>query len=408
MKLKIMKGTNNVGRQFLQIVTPSAKIAVSFGEDISTAEIPEMVNPMIEGLTTGEPSYNGLFILRNPENCNLVDFTLDNIPIFLEKKIKSEYDICVDFRGLKRKNNIREVINAQTYTLKDLEVTYYLVDGSNPNTSMLLVEAYGKKILISGDFRNFDANYGNKRLSDIIYEIGKIDYWFIEGKYIGKNGIENASYSESFTKLKNIMKFYKQVFIVQSETDLGTNRLVYDVAMKTKKILIQDTFLANLTTTLTGSAPNPVTSKKVYTYNPLVLDNKDFEFKKKYVTHFYIHNANNKMKKEKYVMNLNMQMLQDMQVFSKEDVIYDACLIFAINKQHLKINKNLEEFINMMKDFDLDYYELYTVGEVNYNLINEIIKGLKPRNIIPLEFKPIEDVNIYNVRYLRENEELDL
>lgn len=408
MKLKIMKGTNNVGRQFVQIETSHAKIAVTFGEDRATAEIPEPVNPMIEGLTCGEPSYNGIFILRNPENCNLVNFTLDNIPIFLEKKIKSSYDVCADFMGFEKRKNIKEIVNSQTYTLKDLEVTYYLVDGSNSNTSMLLVEAYGKKILISGDFRSFDIGYGSKRLNEIIYEIGKIDYWFIEGKYIGKNRPENASDSENFIKLRNIMKFYKQVFIIQSETDLATTKRVYDVALKTKKIFIEDTFLANLTTTCTGSVPNPVTSKKVYTYNPLVLDNKDFEFKKKYVTHFYIHNANNKMKKEKYVMSLNMQMLQDMQVFSKEDVIYDACVILTMNKQHLKINKDLEEFINMIKDFDIDYYELYAVGAVNYNLINELEKTFRPLRIIPLEFKPVEDVEINNIRYLRENEELEI
>ena len=133
MKLKIMKGTNNVGRQFLQIETPEAKIAVSFGEDIATAEIPEHVNPMIEGLTCGNPSYNGVFILRNPENCNLVDFTFDNIPIFLEKKVKLAYDVCADFRETEKRKNIKEIINSQTYTLKDLEVTYYLVDSSNLN-----------------------------------------------------------------------------------------------------------------------------------------------------------------------------------------------------------------------------------------------------------------------------------
>lgn len=408
MKLKIMKGTNDVGRQFLQIETPEAKIAVSFGEDIATAEIPEHVNPMIEGLTCGEHSYNGVFILRNPENCNLVDFTFDNIPIFLEKKVKLAYDVCADFRETEKRKNIKEIINSQTYTLKDLEVTYYLVDSSNLNTSMLLIEAYGRKVLISGDFRNFDLNYGKKQLFELLYDIGKIDYWFIEGKYFGKNGPENASDQTNFLKLKNIMKFYKQVFIIQSETDLATTKRIYDVALKTKKILIEETFLANLTTTLTGSCPNPVTSKKVYTYNPLVLDNKDFEFKKKYVTHFYIHNANNKMKKEKYVMNLNIQMLQDMQVFSKEDVIYDACLILAINKKHLKINKDLEEFINMMKDFDLDYYELYAVGAVNYNLINDMFKIIKPKVIIPLEYHPIEDVDIYNIRNLRENEIIEL
>lgn len=408
MKLKIMKGTNDVGRAVLQVTTAQAKIAISFGEDRSTAEIPEMVNPMFDGLTCGASSYDGVFILRNPENCNLVDFTFDDIPIFLERKIKSGYDICSEFMDFKKKKNIKEIFDLQPFRIKDIEVTYYLVDGSNQNTSMLLIQAEGKKVLVSGDFRNFDLKEQKRNLNDIINEIGKVDYWFIEGKYLGKSGSENAPESDFFQQTKNIMKFYKQVFIIQSETDLMSARRFYQVALKTKKIFIEDTFLVNLTTTLTGSAPNPVVNKKVYTYNPLVLENKDFEFKKKYVMHFYINNANNKMKKENYVMNINPQMLQDIQVFNKEDVIYDSCLILAVNKQHLKLNKELEEFVNMMKDFDMDYYELYSVGCVNCDLINGLMEIIKPKNLIPIEFKPERNVSIFNIRDLKYDELLEI
>ena len=62
----------------------------------------------------------------------------------------------------------------------------------------------------------------------------------------------------------------------------------------------------------------------------------------------------------------------------------------------------------MMKDFDLDYYELYAVGAVNYNLINDMFKIIKPKVIIPFEYHPIEDVDIYNIRNLRENEIIEL
>ena len=366
MKLKIIKGLNNIGKQILQISTSRTKIAVSFGEDKGTAEISEKVNPTIEGLTYGEPSYDAIFIFRNPENCNLVDYALDSIPIYLEKKIKSAYKVYNDFMNIKTKENIRDILNSQPLMIKDIKLTYYLVDGSNANTSILVLEAYGKKVLISGDFKNFDLNFGSKKLNEIIYEIGKVDYC------------------------------------------LAITKKIYEVALKTNKIFIEDTFLSNMTTTLTGSAPNPVTSKKVYTYTPLVLDNKDFEFKKKYVTHFYIHNANNKMKKEKYVMNINTNMYQDIQVLKKEDVIYDACLILTINKQNIKIDSQLEEFLNLMKDFDMDYYELYIIGSVDYNLINKIISSIEPQNIIPLNFKPIDTVKINKIRNLKEEEEIEI
>ena len=384
MKLRLIKSANTNQKQLLEIVTEESKIAVCFGEDIGTGEILEDVNPMIDGLTVGTPSYNCLFVLRNPENCNIINYVLDEIPIYLEPKIKKSYDICKDFMNLKQKNNINEM--PLLVRMHDLQLSYFLIDNSNQNTSIFLIKSEDKSILVSGDFRNFDFSYtyNQERLSKCMEIIGNVDYWFIDGSFIGKAELTATSEKEIFIKLKNIMKFYKQVFIIQSETDLAMAKRFYDVAQKTKKIFIENIFLANLTSEANGSAPNPVTGKRVYTYVPLVLDNKDFEFKQKYISHFYIHNAEENMKREKYVMNINENMLQDLQIFQKKNVMTDGCVIFAMDKKVLKINKDLEEFINFISEFDLDYYELYTAGRVEYNLINQIASSLSPKKIIPI------------------------
>lgn len=182
------------------------------------------------------------------------------------------------------------------------------------------------------------------------------------------------------------MKFYKQVLIVQSETDLITAYNMYYAALKTKKIFIETTLLANLTSLAGGSAPNPVATKKVYTYTPLYLENEDFEFKKKYVAPFYIHNANNKMKKEKYVLNINESMLQDIQLLDKEGSLYDTCVIFSKTKEYLEKNEELENFIKELKEMNMDYYEIYSQGQVNFDTLKKIDLKVKPKNIIPIDF----------------------
>ncbi len=410
MELKIIKGINNVGREMLEVSTSHAKIVITFGEDRGTGEIARSVNPMIDGLTTGKPSYDGIFIIRNPENSNLMEYALDEIPVYLERKVRITYDICVDFMNLKRKSTIVEMDNASTVKIKDLEITTFIVDGSNYNTSMLLVKSEGKTILFTGDFRNYDIAIEREKLDLYLNMINQVDYVFVEGKYFGKFGIDYSSGKEIFNKLKNIMKFYKQVFIIQSETDLITSYNMYLAAQKTKKIFIESTFLCNITSLAVGSAPNPISSKKVYTYNPLVLENESFEFKKKYVTPFYIHNANNKMKKEKYAINVNPSMLQDIQVFDKEGSIYDACIIYSMWKGYIKKDKELEEFVNILKNMDMDYYEVYTHGSVNVDILKRIVFKTKPKNIIPLEFEESEKVtvNLPNFRQLEEGETIIL
>lgn len=114
-----------------------ARIIIGFGEEVGTGDISEKINPMIEGLTTGSALYDGIFILRNPENCNVIDYALKDIPIFLPKKIKSMYDICMDFKGLPKKENIKEIVENEVCQLRDVIVNSFLIDPSNSNTHIL-------------------------------------------------------------------------------------------------------------------------------------------------------------------------------------------------------------------------------------------------------------------------------
>ncbi|MCI8309140.1 MAG: hypothetical protein HFJ45_02790 [Clostridia bacterium] len=408
MELKIIRGMNNIGRELLEIRTTEARVVVGFGEDVGTGEISESVNPMIEGLTCGTPSYNGIFILRNPENSNIVNYAIKKIPIFMPKKLKNSFEIYCDFKKIEKNNNIIGITEDTIQKIRNLEITSYVIDYSNFNTHILCFKdcSSGKKVVVSGDFRNYDGKYEKRKLDEAISLINSADYLVIEGKFLGKYGLDYSSGKILFDKLKNIMKFYKQVFVIQSETDMITASNMYNVAMKTKMIFIENTLLCNYSTALNGSGPNPITTKKVYSYSPLVLNNEDFEFKRKYVNPFYINNANQKMKKEKYVMNITKDMFQDMQIFNKEKTFYDACVILAQWKGSAVQDKELEEFINVLKKFGIDYYELYSHGQINFDVIQKIISKLKPNAVIPLDFSFSKDAEnlIDNFKVLSKDE----
>lgn len=411
MKLKIIKGVNGVGRELLEIESEEARIIVGYGEEMGSGDIPEKVNPMIDGLTNGSPLYDGVFILRNPENCNIMDYTLKDIPIYLPKKMRSMYDVYKDFNHLPKKENVKELIESGTAKIKDLEVTSFVVDSSNFNTMILrFKDKYGKNLVVSGDFKNYDGSYGQDKLNTALSIIKNADVLAIEGKYLGKVGLEFASGKDVLEKLRNIMKFYKQIFVIQSETDLIMASNVYQAAMKSKKIFVESSLLSNMAAVASGSCPSPFTAKKVYSYNPLVLENEEFDFKKKYIAPFYISNGLSRMKKEKYVMNITKDFLQDIQVFEKEGTFYDACVIMAEWKGFIEEDKELEEFLITLKNYDMDYYELYTHGQVNLNTIVEIIYKLRPKYVIPLDFSHEKNVEnlIYNLKVLKEEEQLEM
>ena len=231
---------------------------------------------------------------------------------------------------------------------------------------------------------------------------------FIEGKYLGKSGLEYCSPIDFFDKLKNIMKFYKQVFIIQSETDLMTASSIYQVAIKSKKVFVESTFLCNLATLANGSCPTPFTAKKVYSYNPLELENRDFEFKRKYVTPFYINSIVSKMKKEKYVMNINKDMFQDISVFNRNGSFYDACVIISQWNGFVENDSELKKFIELLKNYDIDYFELYNRGQVDIKLLKNIISKINPRYVIPLDFSEEKDIEnkLSNFKVLKPNQQI--
>lgn len=385
------------------------RIVIGFGEDVGTGDIIEKVNPMIDGLTSGLATYDGVFILRNPENCNIIEYTLKDVPVYLLKKLKSQYEICMDFNEMTVRKNIREMVEMETISLRDLEITPFIVDSSNFNTHIIkFQDKSGKSLVVCGDFKNYNG-YSHDRFNVAMSMIKKADIVVIEGKYLGKAGLEYSSGKNVLDNLKNIMKFYKQIFVIQSETDLIMASNVYQAAMKNKKIFIESTYLCNLATAANGSCPTPFNSKKVYSYNPLVLENRDFEFKKKYVAPFYISSSINKMKKEKFVMNITKDFLQDIQVFEKEGTFYDACVIYAQWKGFIEEDKELEEFINELKNFDMDYYELYTHGQVDLPTLQDLIFKLKPEYVIPLDFDNAKKINeLYNFKVLNPDEEIEL
>ena len=60
MKIRILKGTNQIGGVYTEITTEQARILVDFGEDLGNTEEKLLIN--IDGLTCGEPKYDAVFI----------------------------------------------------------------------------------------------------------------------------------------------------------------------------------------------------------------------------------------------------------------------------------------------------------------------------------------------------------
>lgn len=88
--------------------------------------------------------------MRNPENCNLLDYALKGIPIYMERKVKACYDICKDFWELPKRSEIKPIVENEPIQIKDIEVTLFIVDTSNQNTQLIRFKGKdGKSVVVS-------------------------------------------------------------------------------------------------------------------------------------------------------------------------------------------------------------------------------------------------------------------
>ena len=158
MQIRILKGTNQIGGVFTEISSKNAKIIIDFGEDLDGVKKLEK----IEGLTMGNPLYDGVIITHNhQDHMGRINEILPEIPVYMSDLSRAIYETAFCFSKSFGKIS-KETINIEdqkSFFIKDIKITPFTVDHSAYNSFMLLIEAEGKRILHTGDFRN----HGYKR-----------------------------------------------------------------------------------------------------------------------------------------------------------------------------------------------------------------------------------------------------
>jgi len=110
----------------------------------------------------------------------------------------------------------------QTIEIGDMRITPYFVSHSAYESYMFLIEAQGKRILHTGDFR--DHGYLGKKLLTMIDKLilsqGRIDLLITEGTMLSRLGEKVQHENELKNKVIKVMKQYKNVFVLCSSTDM--------------------------------------------------------------------------------------------------------------------------------------------------------------------------------------------
>jgi ribonuclease J len=223
MKIIIHRGSHQIGGIATEIKTKTTRILIDMGDELSLD--PDFVSaPLtIPGVTDENGNCDAvLFTHYHGDHTGQMTRIRKNIPLYAGKLAK---DIMLVSSDRTKNEEFHERIktmqtfnSGEAFSIGDISITPWSIDHSACDSYLFLIEADGKRVLYTGDFRMH--GFRGKALPKILYKIGKVDTLVTEGTTLSRQNIQPMKEYELQQKVKEYIDQYKYVFVLCASTNL--------------------------------------------------------------------------------------------------------------------------------------------------------------------------------------------
>lgn len=237
MKIRIHRGSNEIGASCFEIQGQKARILIDAGHplDDSESSLPQNIN-----------LYDAVFISHcHQDHYGLLENMPSNVPVYMGA-VAWDF-VCANRLFMNKEAlslNLKPLAAWEPVTIGDLEIKPYLVDHSAPEAFSFLVDSGDKKLYYSGDFR---AHGRKSKLFDNMCKRPpeNIDALVMEGtmvnrsntKYPNEDSVENGMI-ETINMSEGI------TCLISSSQNIDRLVSAYRAARNTKKIFVVDIYTA--------------------------------------------------------------------------------------------------------------------------------------------------------------------
>lgn len=377
LKVIVHRGLNQIGGNIIEMASDSTRIIFDLGLSLDETENIEL--PNIDGVFNNA-KYDAIFISHyHSDHLGLVYEITNGIPVYIGKK---SFDIItVSNNYLNKKNiDVKEYLeHNKPIKIGDIKVTPFLCDHSAYDSYMLLAECNEEKILYTGDFRS----NGRKSYQRFLNELPtNIDTLICEGTTLSRSVNQNRTESNLENELTSIIDNNSgPIFVIQSSMNIDRLVTVYRAAKRNNRILLQDLYLAEITSSIKDSIPNPITFKDVYVFVTSYLNpnSKRYKLFSKYEKKIGKENIS----KQKFVMCIRSSMGRYLDSLSKKMSFDNGVLVYSLWKGYLE-KEEMKEFIDQCSKLGLKIEHLHTSGHADENALKQLISHVNPKDIIPV------------------------
>lgn len=430
MRLIIHRGTKEIGGTCVEIKTTQTRIVIDFGMPLvdarkepfdSRAIIGKSIDdlkkskilPDIKGLyNTEEKNIDAILISHSHmDHYGLLSYVHSNIPIYMSQGAQELIAISSIFTPNKIGKINSHVINVKKmFNIGDIKITPYLVDHSAFDALAFLIEANGKRIFYSGDFRA----HGRKSIlfKRIIENPPKnIDCLLMEGSMLGR---ENQKYKDEVSVQRSMEEILKSAdnitFIFTSSQNIDRLVSAYKACLKTNSTFVIDIYTAYILDKLRK------VSKHIPQFNWRNIRVKFYKnqadaLADKVSTKLLYHY--NTKKVELFEINKNknkfLMLARDNSIFPKIlkgiDRIDGAKIIYSMWNGYLT-----DEFREYCENKGLSIEEIHTSGHATVEDLKIFADAISPKTLIPIHtFEKDKYPSLFkNVKVLNDGEELGI
>lgn len=405
MNLTIHRGTNEIGGICIEIQSGKSKILLDFGmplvnksgesfnfkqyEDLSINEfIKNGILPNIANAYSEKSDISGVVISHpHGDHYGLMQFLNKDIPVFLGK---ATHEILKLNNIFLYQNNTIEKPNyfekSKPFQIGEFNITAYWNDHSAFDSYSFLIEANGKSIFYSGDFRGHGRK--EKAYKWFTHNVPKnVDCLLIEGTTIGRATNKFKTENEIEQELAEIFKKSDYInYIYTSSQNIDRIISLYKACLKSGKIFVVDVYTANVLNVLSEFAKLPTPLKGYEQIKVLFPNRITTGLFKRGLGELANKFAKSKITKDEisknpsdFVVIVRPSMKNDLDKITTDK----GNLIYSMWEGY-KEQSSTKDFLDWLTSRNFAIIDIHTSGHADIETLKEFADSINPKTIIPI------------------------
>jgi ribonuclease J len=386
MKICIHRGAQEIGGTVIELATDKTKLLIDIGLPLSkfsrhidvTALKPDAV----------------LISHPHQDHFGLIDQLDISVPVYVGELGKNLIFATSKFRGQELPdNNFCHFEKWQPFKIGDFQITPYLMDHSAVDAYAFLVEADGKKVFYSGDFRAS----GNKAFlfDKLLHDPPpNIDLLLMEGTMMRRNSDRFPDEASVRCKIEEILKKQQNItFLIASSQNIDRLVSAIHACQKTDKTLVIDFYTAWILEKVSQVSYKVPTIdwKQVKVYadyrmNEIIKNDPDFfgDFQRRLYGH-RVKKDELEAEPSRYLYYSKMSRFRIMELYKKFgpiNIIYSQWLGY-LNLKNDGIG-GAKEISAYQNDPLVNFTYAHTSGHATLDILHKMVEALQPAQLIPI------------------------